>query len=300
MGHVHRHAKVGPEPVGGGDRAGTVGLLLGRAQDHQVHIQLLSLQQLQGPEQQHKAGPVVQGLAAQKVLTQGKTPRPVNGRGADGNGLGLVFRKAQVQIQFRDRLGFVHVLPALDVRRQTGHHAKPGRIGEDGELPVGEHPGVNAPQRGKAEVTLLLPGDDKTDLVQVGVQQDLFGPRLAAGPQAHHIAHAVQIGLPHQGAQHIQRHTGHRPLKPAGAGGGGETVDSGKIVQRSLPPWQLPYSSWTSFLNTWPRSIKFLKWSKAAQAGDSTTTSPGFAAWRAAATAAARSSVSARIMPLSA
>ena len=117
-------------------------------------------------------------------------------------------------------MGAVHVLTALDVGGQTGHHPVGGRIGEDGQLPVGEHPGVHPAQRGEAEKAVLVAGHDKADLVQVGVQEQFPGPLFSAAAHAHHIAHLVNPRLVHQRAEQLQGRLGGGGLKAAGGGNG--------------------------------------------------------------------------------
>lgn len=74
-------------------------------------------------------------------------------------------------------------------------------------------------QWGEAEEALLMPGDEKADLVQVGVQQHLFGPLPAAAPHPHHAAHTVQKCLVHQGAEQLQSRPAAWPSNPLGPAG---------------------------------------------------------------------------------
>ena len=97
----------------------------------------------------------------------------------------------------------------------------------------------------------------------------------------------------HDRPQQLCRGLCHGALKPAGCANGAQTGQCLFVIQ-GVPP----YSWLTSSLNFLPRSIKFLKWSKAAQAGDNTTTSPALALSRASPTAAARSSAITISMPL--
>ena len=168
-----------------------------------------------------KAGPVVQGLAAQELVPQGTAAGAVDSGGAHGNAaLGLLLGEPSIQIQVLDGQGPVHVLPALNVGGQTGHHPVSGGIGEDGQLPVGEHPGVHPAQRGEAEKAVLVAGHDKADLVQVGVQEQFPGPLLSAAADPHHAAHFVNPRLVHQGAEQLQGRLGGGSLKAAGGGDG--------------------------------------------------------------------------------
>ena len=145
----------------------------------------------------------------------------VDSGGAHGDAaLGLLLGEPGVKIQVLDGQGPVHVLPALDVGRQTGHHPVGGGIGENGQLPVGEHPGVHSAQRGEAEKTVLMAGDDKADLVQVGVQEQFPGPLFSAAADPHHAAHLVDPRLVHQGAEQLQGRLGGGSLKAAGGGDG--------------------------------------------------------------------------------
>ena len=236
MGHIHGHAAVRGDPVCGGDGSGAVGLLLGGAQDVQVHVQLPVPQPFQCIQQNGEAGPVVQRLAAQQLVPQEGAARPVDRRRAHGDaGLGRLLIQAHIQIQVLDGHRLVHILPALDVGGQTGHHPHHRGLGEDGQLPVGEHPGVHPAQWGEAEEALLMPGDEKADLVQVGVQQHLFGPLPAAAPHPHHAAHTVQKCLVHQGAEQLQSRPGRLALKPAGAGQGAQPGQRLFVVQTNPP-----------------------------------------------------------------
>ena len=65
-----------------------------------------------------------------------------------------------------------------------------------------------------------MAGDHKTDLVQVGVQEQFFSPLLSAAAHAHCIAHFVQIRLVYQRAEQFQRRLGGGALKTAGGGDG--------------------------------------------------------------------------------
>ena len=123
MGHVHRHAEIRSQAVGGGDGSGAVGLLLGAAQEIQVHVQLCVLQLLRRVQQDGKAGPVVQGLAAQELVPQVAAAGAVDGWGAHGDAaLGLLLGETHVEKQVFDGDCLIHILPALDVGGQTGHH----------------------------------------------------------------------------------------------------------------------------------------------------------------------------------
>ena len=113
----------------------------------------------------------------------------------------------------------------------TGHHPQPGGLGEDGQLPVGQHPGVHPAQGGEAEIALLVAGDEKADLVQVGVQQQPGGVLLPAPAQAHHAAHAVHPHLVHQGTQQLRRRLGHRAFKAAGPRQGAQVFQYFFVVQ---------------------------------------------------------------------
>lgn len=99
------------------------------------------------------------------------------------------------------------------------------------QLPVGQHPGVHAPQGGEAEIAVLVPGDEKADLVQVGVQQQPGGVLLPAPAQAHHAAHAVHPHLVHQGTQQLRRRLGHRAFKAAGPRQGAQVFQYFFVVQ---------------------------------------------------------------------
>ena len=73
---------------------------------------------------------------------------------------------------------------------------------------------------GEAEKTVLMAGDDKADLVQVGIQEQFPGPLFSAAAHAHHIAHLVNPRLVHQRAEQLQGRTGGGGLKAAGGGNG--------------------------------------------------------------------------------
>ena len=170
-------------------------------------------------KQDGKAGPVVQGLAAQELVPQVAAAGAVDGWGAHGDAaLGLLLGETHVEKQVFDGDCLIHILPALDVGGQTGHHPIGGGIGENGQLPVGEHPGVHPSQRGEAEKAVLMAGDNKADLVQVGVQKQFSGPLLSAAAHAHHIAHFVDPRLVHQGVEQLQGRLGGGGLKAAGGG----------------------------------------------------------------------------------
>ena len=148
MGHVHRHAEIRSQAVGGGDGSGAVGLLLGAAQEIQVHVQLCVLQLLRRVQQDGKADSRAL-RPAQELVPQVAAAGAVDGWGAHGDAaLGLLLGETHVEKQVFDGDCLIHILPALDVGGQTGHHPIGGGIGENGQLPVGEHPGVHPPPRG--------------------------------------------------------------------------------------------------------------------------------------------------------
>ena len=177
--------------------------------------------------------------------------------------------------------------------RHTGYHAGDGRLSQNRQFPVRQHPRVHPAQGGKAQKALLVAGNDKADLIQVGIQEQPGRILLSAAAHSHYAAHLVNLHLVHDRPQQLCRGLCHGALKPAGCANGAQTGQCLFVIQ-GVPP----YSWLTSSLNFLPRSIKFLKWSKAAQAGDSTTTSPALALSRASPTAAARSSAITISMPL--
>ena len=144
MGHIHRHAVVRGDGEGArrGARAGD--LLTGAAHDIEVHVQLLIPQKLRAAQEGHKAGPVVHGLSADLTLPQGEAAPAVDNGCADRHGLLRLFLgHADVDEEVGQGHRLVGVPLLLDVWRQAGDHAEEGGIGENGQLPVGQHPGVD-------------------------------------------------------------------------------------------------------------------------------------------------------------
>ena len=113
----------------------------------------------------------------------------------------------------------------------TGHYSQARGLGKDGQLPVREHPGVHPAQGGDAQKAILMASDNKTNLVQVGVQQQPGGVLLPAAAQSHHAAHPVHFGLVGQGAQQLRSLPGHRSLKAAGPGQGTQAAQYSFVIQ---------------------------------------------------------------------
>ena len=79
--------------------------------------------------------------------------------------------------------------------RKAGHDAQARGICEYSELPPWEHSRVHPSNSTEAEEPLLDPGDHKTHLIQVGIQQELGSPWFSTQTHPHRIAKAVHIGL---------------------------------------------------------------------------------------------------------
>ena len=101
--------------------------------------------------------------------------------------------------------------------RFGSHHAEAGRVGQDGQLSVGQNPSVDAAQGGNTQKALVVSHDEKPHLVQMGVQQHPPSVFLAAALHAHYAADAVGVDLIHQWGQQT---LGHRHCRFFKAGGG--------------------------------------------------------------------------------
>lgn len=90
----------------------------------------------------------------------------IYGRRANGDQFfGIFLTLSDVDKQFLNGLGLVHVLSTLHMGRQAGYHTQHGRIGENGHFPVWKHPRIYTAQGCKTEETVLMSGNDKTDLI---------------------------------------------------------------------------------------------------------------------------------------
>ena len=90
--------------------------------------------------------------------------------------------------------------------RFGGHHAETGRVGQDGQLSVGQNPRVDTAQGRDAQKALVVSHDEKAHLVQMSVQQHPPSVFLAATLHAHHAADAVGVDLIHQRGQQALGH----------------------------------------------------------------------------------------------
>ena len=207
-------------------------LLPGAAHDVEVHIQGLVPEELRRPEQDGEAGAVVHGLAADLAVHEVEAAAPEDHGGADGDpALRLLLAQTHVHPELIDGDGLLFVLRLEHMGRQAGHHAQHGGVGEYGELPVGQHPGVHPADGAEAEEALLDAGDDEADLIQMGVQQQPGGAGAAAQPHPHRIAEPVHVGLIQEGPHQVGGLHGHRPLKAGGSGHGAQAAQDFSRIQ---------------------------------------------------------------------
>ena len=222
------------------------------------------------------------------VFSKSEAVRGIYGRCAERHVLlgflvGCIARvdKELVHIQGLFPLGHRHY-----VRRQEVDDAPDGSLRrQQPDLRSREHSGVNAAQRGKAESAALIARHDESHLVHVGVQHD----RGSAGDTAAAYCHKV--------AQHIRIHAVSHRLQQGLCRGSGVVFEAGGPVFPGQQHDDLSYVhvfysiSMTMRRKVFPRSSKFLNLSKDAQAGESSTISPGSAALEAARTVSRKSSM---------
>ena len=207
MGHVHSDGIVGLHLEAGRNTALEAGLLLGGGADHHVDSQRLALQQIHGVQQAHQTGTVVKGLAAQSVALQ---LHGIVSKGhivAHANHLFcLLAGHTDVHHHFGDGHRLLVVAGLLEMGRDGRHNAQNRAfLGEHGQLAAQQHPLIHAAHGGEPQEAFLGDlGDEKSDLVDMGIQHNGFCAGDAAVPVAQHVAEVVDLHPVTVGRHHFR------------------------------------------------------------------------------------------------
>ena len=191
--------------------------------------------------------------------------------------LGRLGGQAKINGKLVNGCHFLAVLPFLQMGWQGGDD--PGQIplAMNHHPRAGQYPGVDPTALGKVHIAIVTNACDyKANFVPVGLQHHMVTAAKGAADIVHgvhlHIAKGRQLG-----SQQVQ----HFLIRKGRAGNCRQFLQQRRCV--------CTQNAFTNLLNSRPRYSNVLNWSKAGQAGQRDTISPGCAALRAASTACAKS-----------